>query len=83
MVSTNCMLRSLKQVVNEAAGEKNTGGVTVITRPTPSCRNSSFPVYGTLRSFRDENEVVCHFQRFQRLLKISASKAAGSGTTEA
>ena len=43
------MVRLLKQVVNEAAGEKNT--VAVLTRPTPSCRNSSFPGWGTLRIF--------------------------------
>jgi hypothetical protein len=39
---TSAMVRLLKQVVNEAAGEKNTGGVAVLTHPTPSCRNSSF-----------------------------------------
>jgi hypothetical protein len=76
------MLRLLKQVVNEAAGEKNTGGVAVLTRPTPSCQNSSFPGWGTLRIFRDGNDAEV-FQRIKRLLKISASKAAGSGTTEA
>ncbi len=38
---------------------------------------------GSLRIFRGENEVGRLFRRFQRLLKISASKAAGSGTTEA
>jgi len=32
---------------------------------------------------RAENDVEFLFQRFQRLLNISASKAAGSGTTEA
>ena len=38
--------------------------------------------WGILRIFRDENEVGCLFQRFQRMLKISASKIAGSSGTE-
>jgi hypothetical protein len=43
------LARLLKQVVNEAAGEK-----TPETRrfsPTPSSRNSSFHGWGTLRAF--------------------------------
>jgi hypothetical protein len=36
-----------------------------------------------VQDFKDEIEVGSLFQRFQRLLKISASKAGGSGTTEA
>ena len=75
--------RLFKQAVNEAAGEKNTGGVAVLTRPTPSCQNSSFPDWGTLRIFETRTKLGSLSQRLQRLLKISSSKAAGSGATEA
>src|SRR6267143_7225274 len=60
-------LRLLKQVVNEAAGEK-----------TPE----AYPL-GYVEDFSRQERSWVFFQRFQRLLKISASKAAGSGTTEA
>ena len=46
------LARLLKQVVNEAAGAKNTGGVAVLTHPTPSCRNRFFLAWGTLRIYR-------------------------------
>jgi len=46
---------------------ENTGGVGVLTRPTPSCQNSSFTEWGTLRIFRDENEVGRLFQQPTRV----------------
>jgi hypothetical protein len=51
--------------------------------PTPSGRSSSFPEWGTLRIFSKRERYWVSFERFQRLLKISASKAAGNGMTEA
>jgi hypothetical protein len=35
--------RSLKQVVNEDAGEKNTGGVAVFTHPPRAVGRALFP----------------------------------------
>ena len=45
-VGINRLARLLKQVVNEAAGEKNTGGVAVFTRPTPELSEQLFSQVG-------------------------------------
>jgi len=37
------MMRLLKQVVNEAAGEKNTGGVAFLPAPPRAVGTSLFP----------------------------------------
>ena len=61
-----------KRSSNKAAGEECTGSVGILTRPTPSCKSSSFPVGYVEDAFetRTQLEVV-----FSGLLKVPGNAA--------
>jgi hypothetical protein len=46
----------LKTTVSKTAADESTGGVTLLTRPPPSCQDSLFSTWATLRMLSGENE---------------------------
>jgi len=77
-----------KGAVAQTGGQRgrsreNTGGTAFSPAQPRAVGTALFPGGVRWGFFWDENEVGCLFRGGWRLLKISASKAAGSGTTEA
>jgi len=64
-----------KRSSNKAAGKESTGGVDILTRPTPSCKSSSFPVRYVEDVFKPRTQLEVVFSSLLDLLKIPSDAA--------
>jgi len=69
MNQINSSRRMLKKAVQQGRRRVETGGVPFLTRPSPSCQDSSFPEWGTLRISMNR----------ERCTGRGASRCAGAG----